>query len=114
MLNYKIPGRGKFEIENIVLDYNGTVAVDGLILDGVKELLSKLKEHANVYILTADTYGTVREECKDLGVEVIRFPNENAGENKKRIVKELNGQKTICIGNGYNDKIGRASCRERV
>ncbi|MDD2446497.1 MAG: HAD family hydrolase [Tissierellia bacterium] len=103
MLNYKIPGRGKFEIENIVLDYNGTVAVDGLILDGVKELLSKLKEHANVYILTADTYGTVREECKDLGVEVIRFPNENAGENKKRIVKELNGQKTICIGNGYND-----------
>lgn len=103
MLHYRIPGRGKFDIENIVLDYNGTIAVDGLILDGVKELISKLKKHANIYILTADTYGTVREACKDLDIEVITFPNENAGENKKKIVKELNGQKTICVGNGYND-----------
>ena len=36
MIHYKIPGRGELEIENIVLDYNGTIAVDGKIIEGVK------------------------------------------------------------------------------
>ena len=33
MLIYEIPGRGDIEIENIVFDYNGTIAVDGKILE---------------------------------------------------------------------------------
>ena len=103
MLIYKIPGREDIRIENIVLDYNGTIAVDGKILDGVKQLLSKLKNHANIYILTADTYGTVEEECSNIGGEVLRFPKENAGESKKDIVKKLGGEKTLCVGNGFND-----------
>lgn len=103
MLIYKIPGREDIKIENIVLDYNGTIAVDGKILDGVKQLLSKLKNHANIYILTADTYGTVEEECSNIGGEVLTFPKENAGESKKDIVKKLGGEKTLCVGNGFND-----------
>jgi len=52
MIKYKIPGRGEIEIENVVLDYNGTIAVNGKIIEGVKELIQKLKEYVNVYILT--------------------------------------------------------------
>jgi len=103
MLYYNIPGRGKIEIENVVMDYNGTIAVDGKIVEGVKGLIQKLKDCVNVYILTADTYGTARNECKDLGVNVMTFPNENAGIYKKEIVRKLGGNKTLCIGNGYND-----------
>lgn len=103
MLEYKIPGRGDVQIENVVLDYNGTIAVDGSILTGVKERICKLKKYVNIYVLTADTYGTVKEECKDLDVEVLTFPNENAGEYKKKIVWELGDKKTISVGNGYND-----------
>lgn len=103
MLYYKIPGRGELKIENIVLDYNGTIAVDGKIIEGVKELLTQLKEYVNIYVLTADTYGTVREELKDIDVKVLTFPSERAGASKKEIVMELDGNKTICIGNGYND-----------
>lgn len=103
VLVYEIPGREKIEIENVVLDYNGTIAVDGKIIEGIKELISELREYVNIYILTADTYGTVKEECVDVKAEILTFPNENAGESKKEIVKKLNGKKTICIGNGYND-----------
>ena len=103
MLHYEIPGRGEFEIENVVLDYNGTLAVDGKVIQGVKELLSELKDYANIYVLTADTYGTVKEELKDTDVKVLTFPSANAGESKRKIVMELGGNKTICIGNGYND-----------
>lgn len=103
MLIYEIPGREDIKIENIVLDYNGTIAVNGKIIEGVKELLTKLKDYVNIYILTADTYGTVEKECKGMEAKVLTFPKENAGESKRDIVKELDGQKTICVGNGFND-----------
>ena len=103
MLIYEIPGREDIKIENLVLDYNGTIAVNGKIIEGVKELLTKLKDYVNIYILTADTYGTVEKECKGMEAKVLTFPKENAGESKRDIVKELDGQKTICVGNGFND-----------
>lgn len=103
MLVYEIPGRDKIEIENLVLDYNGTIAVDGKVLNGVEDLLFELKKDVNIYILTADTYGTVREECKDLGAEILTFPKENAGKSKREIVEKLGKEKTVCIGNGFND-----------
>lgn len=103
MLVYDIPGTGKVEIENIVFDYNGTVAVDGKLIDDIKETLIKLKDFANIYILTADTYGTVKAECSDLGIDVKTFPKENAGFFKKEIVEELGSENTICVGNGFND-----------
>ena len=72
-------------------------------MDEVKGLIGKLKDHVNIYVLTADTYGTVKEECKDMDVEVLTFPKENAGESKREIVKRLGGEKTLCVGNGFND-----------
>lgn len=103
MLIYEIPGRGDIEIENIVFDYNGTIAVDGKILEGVKEGLLELEKYANIYILTADTYGTVEKECNDIDVKVLTFPQQNAGKSKRDIVKKLCGEKTLCVGNGFND-----------
>lgn len=103
MLIYHIPGMGKIEIENVVFDYNGTIAVDGKLIDDVKELILKLKEYANIYILTADTYGTVEKECADLGVEVKTFLKDMASLSKKEIVESLGPEKTICVGNGFND-----------
>lgn len=103
MLVYNIPGIGKIEIENVVFDYNGTIAVDGKLIDEAKELIIKLKEYANIYILTADTYGTVKKECMELGVEVLTFPKEMVCLSKKEIVEKLGAEKTICVGNGFND-----------
>lgn len=103
MIIYKIPGRDDIEIENIVFDYNGTIAVDGKILEGVRDLLSELEKYVNIYILTADTYGTVEKECRDIAGKILTFPKENTGEFKKNIVKNLGGEKSICVGNGFND-----------
>ena len=103
MLLYEIPGRDNIEIENIVFDYNGTIAVDGKLIDGVKDLINLLAKDTAIYILTADTYGTVEKECKDINGKVLTFPRVNAGQSKKEIVEKLGGQKTICVGNGFND-----------
>ena len=45
MISVSIPGWGDLDIEYMVIDYNGTVAVDGKPKDGVKELLEKISLH---------------------------------------------------------------------
>lgn len=103
MTVFEIPGRGKIHVENIVFDYNGTLATDGAISREIREKIEQLKSLANIYILTADTHGTVRKNCGNLNVKIETFPKENAGSEKERIVEELGPEKTVCIGNGFND-----------
>lgn len=103
MILYQIPGRKDIEIENIVFDYNGTIAVNGKLINGVSKLINELSNQVNIYILTADTYGTVEKECLDINGNLLTFPKENAGESKRDIVRNLDGKKTLCLGNGFND-----------
>jgi len=102
MIQIEIPGRETMEIRHVVLDYNGTIAVDGVLLEDVRERMARLKELAPVYVLTADTYGTVRAQCEDLGIEVMTFPRSGAAVCKEEIVRKLGGG-VACFGNGYND-----------
>ena len=58
MIEISIPGWGDMEIENIVLDLNGTIATDGKIPSEVKEKINSLSNEAKIYLLTVDTQGT--------------------------------------------------------
>jgi len=44
MIELNIPGRGLFELEHLVCDVNGTLAVDGKLQDGVIRGLSTLRD----------------------------------------------------------------------
>lgn len=103
MINIKVPGRCDYSIENIVFDYNGTIAVNGKITASTREKLSILCNMANVYVLTADTYGTAAKECEGLNLTLKTFHSDNAAVYKAEIVNELGKDKTMCFGNGYND-----------
>ena len=105
MISIDIPGREhSLEIEALVLDYNGTIAKDGALIEGIPERLIKLAEAVEVYVLTADTYGTVRGQCEPLGVAVRTFPHAGAGACKEEIVLELRRNAKVCaVGNGFND-----------
>lgn len=103
MIEIKIPGRETYLIENIVFDYNGTIAVNGEISPPVRERISKICEIANVYVLTADTYGSAAKECQGLNLKLMTFNKGDAGNCKAKIVSEIAGDRTVCFGNGYND-----------
>ena len=102
MIRIDIPGHDTLEIEHVLLDYNGTIAKDGILADGVPELIGELVEHVHVAVRTADTYGSVNSQCDPLGVEVVTFPRAGAAEFKKRYAQQLEGQ-IACLGNGLND-----------
>lgn len=42
MLVVNIPGYANLQIEHLLLDFNGTIAFDGRIIDGVREALIAL------------------------------------------------------------------------
>ena len=98
MIKIEIPGREAIEIEHVVLDYNGTIALDGQLIAGAAERIRELSKLARVYVLTADTYGTVQAQCAGLGAEIRTFPRANAADCKEEIVRSLGG-KAACIGN---------------
>lgn len=103
MLEIDIPGRGTFEIRHVVCDYNGTIAADGRLEEGVASRIREIAEYAQVIVLTADTFGTVRAECAGLPVDVRVFDRDDASACKAAIVRELGAEGCMCIGNGFND-----------
>ncbi|KYO67802.1 HAD family hydrolase [Thermovenabulum gondwanense] len=103
MLEVEIPGETTLNLKYLVLDYNGTLAEDGKCSKKVKELVKKLSEKMEVFILTADTYGTASEELKDIPVKFYKVDPIDGGEDKKNFVEKLGAEFVACIGNGKND-----------
>lgn len=99
----EIPGREPLYINNLVFDYNGTLANDGKVPATARQMVIELAQNYNLYVLTADTYGNAAEQCADLPVVLKTFPKGEAGFFKEQIVKELNPIHCACFGNGFND-----------
>jgi len=105
LIEINIPGWGNLGIENIVIDLNGTIAMDGKIPPQVKEKILILSQRVNIHILTADTQGTATEEVRDIPVALIRISEEKSKEAKFESLKNLNPESTVVIGNGNNDQL---------
>lgn len=102
MLQFEIPGREDIRISHLVLDYNGTIAVDGELIEGIAFRIRTLAGQLQLHVLTADTYGSAAKQLAGLPVELHTFPNNNAAQCKLEIVRSLQGG-VCCFGNGYND-----------
>lgn len=104
MIKIDIPGKGTIAIENLVLDYNGTIAMDGKVKEGVQERLRVLEQQGiRIFVLTADTYGDAKEQCRSLPLSIQTFDQEHAAQSKREIVQKLGSEVTMTIGNGNND-----------
>jgi len=105
MIEVDIPGFGELRLEHLVMDYNGTLACDGILIDGVGERLRILRDVLQIHVITADTFGKVRGQMEGLPVEVMVLPKERQDEGKLAFVENLGSGQTVCIGNGRNDRL---------
>lgn len=100
----EIPGEKNIEVKNVAFDYNGTIAEDGILIENIEEKIVELSnKKINIYVLTADTFGTVKKQCSKLPVQIKIFDKENASIDKKRIIQRIGSDVTVSIGNGRND-----------
>ncbi|MBL8541975.1 MAG: ATPase P [Betaproteobacteria bacterium] len=104
-MRIEIPGVGTLDIEHVVLDFNGTLAVDGGLLPGVAQRLGDLARHLRIHVVTADTFGSVARELAGLPCEIVKLATHHQGEAKLAYVRRLGLDSCACIGNGFNDRL---------
>jgi len=103
VIRLDIPGRGVLGLEHLVLDLNGTIALDGEVLAGVPEQLAALSENLTVFMVTADTQGRASAIAKQLGVRLVLVTPGEEAEQKLAMVERLGAERVVAIGNGAND-----------
>lgn len=103
MIEITIPGRGSYKFKHLVLDLNGTIALDGEIIEGVQGRLHQISTLLNISIVTADTHGSAQRLGEGLDINISRIEAGREDAQKLALVEQLGKENTICIGNGCND-----------
>ena len=99
-----IPGYGVLDLQYLVMDYNGTLAVDGTLIKGVKEILIGLSDHLQLHVLTADTFGKAKDGLEGIECTLSILSKEDQQAGKLAYVQSLGAVHTVSIGNGRNDQ----------
>ena len=103
MIAIHIPGRAQYQIEHIVFDVNGTLCLDGILIEGVQKRFQALKEQVQVHLVTADTYGKQNEHDRVLSTSAHILQPGNESEQKAKFVEGLLADAVIAVGQGAND-----------
>ncbi len=99
----EIPHFKSLTLRHIVCDYNGTIAKDGILKEEVKSLFVKLAQHYTIYVITADTFGSVIAQVSDLPCQVTILSSTDHSQEKADFLQALDASTCIAIGNGNND-----------
>ena len=103
MIELTIPGRGPLCLVHLVTDVNGTLAVDGVLIDGIAKRLTSLRDRLEIHMLTADTHGRQAAIDELLRLKATRVQPGNEAITKADFVRELGVETVVAIGQGAND-----------
>lgn len=97
-----IPGLGSYNLKHVFIDYNGTIAYEGKLLDNMLPALTKLTQTYQVHIITGDTYGNVSDIFKNTDINLILA---STARDKADLVSAFDKETCISIGNGAIDAL---------
>jgi P-type E1-E2 ATPase len=104
MIGLDVPGAGSLRLHHLVLDVNGTLALDGALVPGVSERLTALRKDLEVLLITADTHGGQTTIDAALGLTALRLVRGRPeAEQKAALVRKIGSESVVAIGNGEND-----------
>lgn len=103
MIELTIPGHQQIELEHLVCDVNGTLAIDGVLQDGVIRGISLLRDRLKVHLLTADTHGNQETIDRQLNLKAVRVQPGDEAQQKAAYIRQLGAKKVVAIGQGAND-----------
>lgn len=105
MIHVEIPGTGPVNIQNVMFDYNGTIAADGRLLDGVGPAINRLAHQLDFHVVTADTFGSVQAQLKGVKANVVLISNQDQDQKKLDVLNSIGADTTMAVGNGVNDAL---------
>jgi len=104
MIDVTIPGYGHLKLKYLVMDYNGTIAIDGRLIPGVAERLTNIRRILDIHVVTADTFGLAHAQLSSLPVNLNILKSGDQATQKLSYVTRLGSVFTVAIGNGRNDR----------
>ncbi len=97
----KGPNNSELFIETIVLDLNGTLAVNGKVSEETKSRILKLKSMAyRLVLISGDIRGNASVIAEDLEIELFLGANS---QEKAEQMQQFDKDKTAAIGNARID-----------
>jgi soluble P-type ATPase len=105
MIEIAIPGYDEISLDHVVLDYNGTLATDGLLAADTQTLLNKVAEHVELHVVTADTFGKVKSGMERIPCKLTVLTEQDQALAKKRYLQNIGSDHAAAIGNGRNDRL---------
>ena len=111
MITLDIPGFGDIRVEHLVLDFNGTLAQDGMLLPGVRQRIARVAADLQVHVVTADTFGRAAEALAGLALQLTVLTSGDQAGAKLDYVRALTAERVVAIGNGRNDRLMLAAAR---
>lgn len=111
MIETAIPGRAPLRLATALVDFNGTLALDGRLIEGVAERLQALSAKIDLHVVTGDTTGTAAQALRGLPLAVRILPADAQQAGKAAVIDAMRADETVVIGNGRNDcgAIGKAA-----
>lgn len=103
-LAVEIPGGPALNLEHLVLDYNGTLALDGHLREGIADRIAVLANRLEIHVLTADTFGRARSELRGAQCELVVLKPGNEHRRKAEYLDRLGSDLCGAVGNGRNDR----------
>lgn len=97
-MEYIIPWHKKlFNLNTLILDLNGTISIDGVLISWVKEKISELKKMGwEVLLCSWDTQWTAAKIAKNIWATIHICKNQ---KDKEKILKKYVAKHCVAIGN---------------
>ena len=102
-MTIEIPNYKNIRITDIVCDYNGTIAKDGMVLPDIKSLFARLSKDYTLHVITADTFGSVKTQLEGYGAQIKILTSSDHTREKADFVATLGADQCAAMGNGNND-----------
>lgn len=106
MIELSIPGWGSpLRLEHLVMDVNGTLAIDGKLIEGLEPHITALKERIEIHLVTANTHGAQHLIDRALNLQAVCLAPGGEDEQKAAFIRRLGAEGVVAIGQGANDTL---------
>jgi len=103
MISIQRPGMENLDIHFILIDFEGTLAMDGRVHPKAKDKVNLLSKRATIYILTKSNREKVEETLRKMKAEILYVAEGDSSQQKLNVLQRLGPHQTAVIGNGLDD-----------
>jgi soluble P-type ATPase len=103
MILIERPGQEPLEIEYLLIDFEGTLAMDRRVHPKAKDKINLLSKRLKIYIFAKEEKERVEEVLKRVKAEIVFLNRGEASKQKLELIQRLGAFRTAVIGNGIDD-----------